>query len=129
MTSVLQPVCLKPRAAPTVATTPAPDAGAGRRPHYRAGPEIRRLPVACNQNVTFKSSWPKGSPKPSVFGAFDLGAKKYTPFTGQPASLDRFVQMGDAERVFTLKMRPTKVRLRLIKSSATRRHYLLVLRA
>lgn len=41
----------------------------------------------------------------SLFGAFDLGAKKYTPFTGQPASLDRFVQMGDAERVFTLKMR------------------------
>ena len=31
--------------------------------------------------------------------------------------------------VFTLKMRPTKVKLRLLKSPATRRHYLLVLRA
>jgi len=40
----------------------------------------------------------------SLFGSFDLGGKKYTPFTGQPASLDRFVQMGDANRVFTLAM-------------------------
>lgn len=30
--------------------------------------------------------------------------------------------------VFTLKMRPTNVKLRLIKSAATLRHYLLVLR-
>lgn len=30
--------------------------------------------------------------------------------------------------VFTLKMRPTKVKLRLLKSAVTRRHYLLVVR-
>lgn len=40
----------------------------------------------------------------SLFGMFDLAGKKYTPFAGQAASLDRFVQMGDEKRVFTLKM-------------------------
>jgi hypothetical protein len=39
----------------------------------------------------------------SLFGAFDLDSRTYTPFGGPAASLDRFVQMGDATRVFTLK--------------------------
>ncbi len=38
----------------------------------------------------------------SLFGAFDLDAKKYTPFSGDAARLDRFVQMGDGQRVFSL---------------------------
>lgn len=38
----------------------------------------------------------------SLFGAFDLDAKKYTPFSGAAARLDRFVQMGDKSRVFSL---------------------------
>jgi hypothetical protein len=41
----------------------------------------------------------------SLFGVFDLDAKTYAPIAGEPATLDRFVQMGDADRVFTLKMR------------------------
>jgi hypothetical protein len=40
----------------------------------------------------------------SLFGLFDLDAHTYTPFSGPAASLDRFVQMGDAARVFTLKL-------------------------
>lgn len=40
----------------------------------------------------------------SLFGTFDLSTNAYTAFAGQPASLDRFVQMGDNKRVFTLKM-------------------------
>ena len=43
--------------------------------------------------------------KSALFGSFDLGTKKFVSFDGAPASLDRFVQMGDAQRVFTLKMR------------------------
>jgi hypothetical protein len=39
----------------------------------------------------------------SLFGAFDLDTRAYAPFGGPAASLDRFVQMGDATRVFTLK--------------------------
>jgi hypothetical protein len=39
----------------------------------------------------------------SLFGSFDLDAHAYAPFGGPAASLDRFVQMGDATRVFTLK--------------------------
>ncbi len=38
----------------------------------------------------------------SLFGAFDLETKKYTPFSGAAARLDRFVQMGDQNRVFSL---------------------------
>jgi hypothetical protein len=41
----------------------------------------------------------------SLFGALDLASGSYTPFTGAAASLDRFVQMGDTKRVFTLKLR------------------------
>ncbi len=41
----------------------------------------------------------------SLFGAFDLETQKYTPFSGAPASLDRFVQTGDGKRVFSLKTR------------------------
>lgn len=40
----------------------------------------------------------------SLFGIFDLDANEYTPFSGR-APLDRFVQMGDDERVFTLVTR------------------------
>ena len=40
----------------------------------------------------------------SLFGLFDLEAKTYAPFGGPAASLDRFVQMGDGARVFTLKL-------------------------
>jgi hypothetical protein len=39
----------------------------------------------------------------SLFGAFDLATKKYAPFVGPAAALDRFVQLGDGSRVFTLK--------------------------
>jgi hypothetical protein len=39
----------------------------------------------------------------SLFGSFDLETRSYAPFAGPAASLDRFVQMGDATRVFTLK--------------------------
>jgi hypothetical protein len=39
----------------------------------------------------------------SLFGSFDLDTRAYAPFGGPAASLDRFVQMGDATRVFTLK--------------------------
>jgi len=38
----------------------------------------------------------------SLFGTFDLTTKRYTPFAGAPARLDRFVQMGDRKRVFSL---------------------------
>jgi hypothetical protein len=41
----------------------------------------------------------------SLFGVFDLDARAYVPFSGPAAALDRFVQMGDADRVFTLKTR------------------------
>ena len=41
----------------------------------------------------------------SLFGVFDLDTRTYVPFTGTPATLDRFVQMGDGSRVFTLKTR------------------------
>jgi hypothetical protein len=39
----------------------------------------------------------------SLFGSFDLATKTYSPFVGPAASLDRFVQLGDGSRVFTLK--------------------------
>lgn len=39
----------------------------------------------------------------SLFGSFDLETKKYASFSGAAASLDRFVQMADANRVFSLK--------------------------
>jgi hypothetical protein len=41
----------------------------------------------------------------SLFGVFDLDARAYVPFSGPAATLDRFIQMGDADRVFTLKTR------------------------
>jgi hypothetical protein len=41
----------------------------------------------------------------SLFGALDLGTGVYAPFSGGAAALDRFVQMGDSKRVFTLKLR------------------------
>lgn len=40
----------------------------------------------------------------SLFGTFDLETKRYVAFTGR-APLDRFVQMGDGQRVFTLVTR------------------------
>lgn len=40
----------------------------------------------------------------SLFGALDLTSGVYAPFSGAGA-LDRFVQMADAKRVFTLKLR------------------------
>jgi hypothetical protein len=42
----------------------------------------------------------------SLFGLFDLEARTYAPFSGPPASLDRFVQMADNSHVYTLKMTP-----------------------
>jgi hypothetical protein len=39
----------------------------------------------------------------SLFGVFDLQTNTYVPFAGPAASLDRFVQLGDGSRVFTLK--------------------------
>lgn len=44
-----------------------------------------------------------GDDSGSLFGAFDLDAKRYVPFTGPAASLDRFVQLGDGSQVFTLR--------------------------
>jgi hypothetical protein len=44
-----------------------------------------------------------GDTSGSLFGVFDLQTKTYVPFTGPAASLDRFVQLGDGSRVFTLK--------------------------
>jgi hypothetical protein len=41
----------------------------------------------------------------SLFGIFDLDGRAYAPISGPAAPLDRFVQMGDADRVFTLKTR------------------------
>ena len=41
----------------------------------------------------------------SLFGVFDLDTRAYVPFSGPAAPLDRFVQMGDADRVFSLKTR------------------------
>lgn len=38
-----------------------------------------------------------------LFGVFDLQTRTYVPFAGPAASLDRFVQLGDGSRVFTLK--------------------------
>ncbi len=40
----------------------------------------------------------------SLFGAVSLSSGVYRPFSGAAASLDRFVQMGDEQRVFTLKL-------------------------
>ncbi len=37
-----------------------------------------------DKNVTFKSTWPKGSPKPSVFGAFDLAGAVKAPGGAPP---------------------------------------------
>lgn len=42
-------------------------------------------------------------PSGSLFGAFDLETKRYVPFAGPPAALDRFVQLGDGSQIFTLK--------------------------
>jgi hypothetical protein len=42
----------------------------------------------------------------SLFGQFDLESGTYAPFSGPPASLDRFVQLADAIHVYTLKMTP-----------------------
>ena len=39
----------------------------------------------------------------SLFGVFDLASRTYIPFSGPGAALDRFVQLGDGSRVFTLK--------------------------
>lgn len=44
-----------------------------------------------------------GDTSGSLFGVFDLTTKTYVPFAGPAASLDRFVQLGDGSRVFTLK--------------------------
>ncbi|MBX3223393.1 MAG: hypothetical protein KF795_22970 [Labilithrix sp.] len=44
-----------------------------------------------------------GDTSGSLFGVFDLQTKKYVPFAGPAASLDRFVQLGDGSQVFTLK--------------------------
>jgi hypothetical protein len=44
-----------------------------------------------------------GDTSGSLFGVFDLQTKSYVPFTGPAAALDRFVQLGDGSRVFTLK--------------------------
>lgn len=44
-----------------------------------------------------------GDSSGSLFGAFDLTAKKYAPFAGPAASLDRFVQLADGSQVFTLR--------------------------
>lgn len=44
-----------------------------------------------------------GDTSGSLFGVFDLESKQYVPFQGPPASLDRFVQLGDGSLVFTLK--------------------------
>lgn len=43
-----------------------------------------------------------GDASGSLFGVFDLDTKTYTPFAGPAAALDRFVQLGDGSRVFTL---------------------------
>jgi hypothetical protein len=40
----------------------------------------------------------------SQFGVFDTLTQSYQAITGASASLDRFVQLGDAKTVFTLKM-------------------------
>lgn len=59
--------------------------------------------------VTFDGSSVKaefkvfGSVSNSMFGVFDLSTKQYTSFTGPAAALDRFVQIGDGSRVYTLK--------------------------
>lgn len=44
-----------------------------------------------------------GDKSGSLFGVFDLDAKKYVPFAGPAAALDRFVQLGDGSQVFTLR--------------------------
>lgn len=44
-----------------------------------------------------------GDTSGSLFGAFDLRTHAYAPFSGPGAALDRFVQLGDGSRVFTLK--------------------------
>lgn len=44
-----------------------------------------------------------GDASGSLFGVWSLGSKAYAPFQGPAASLDRFVQIGDGSRVFTLK--------------------------
>lgn len=42
--------------------------------------------------------------KDSLFGELDLSTGDYTAFSGSAASLDRFVQTGDAKSVYTLKL-------------------------
>jgi len=44
-----------------------------------------------------------GDASGSLFGVFDLQSMTYVPFSGPGAALDRFVQLGDGSRVFTLK--------------------------
>ena len=44
-----------------------------------------------------------GDTSGSLFGAFDLAGKKYVPFSGPAASLDRFVQLADGSQVYTLR--------------------------
>lgn len=44
-----------------------------------------------------------GDTSGSLFGIFDLQSRTYVPFAGPSAALDRFVQLGDGSRVFTLK--------------------------
>jgi hypothetical protein len=44
-----------------------------------------------------------GDTSGSLFGVFDLASKTYVPFSGPGAALDRFVQLGDGSRVFTLE--------------------------
>jgi hypothetical protein len=53
--------------------------------------------ITAEAKVTF------GDTSGSLFGVFDLTTKTYVPFQGPAASLDRFVQLGDGSRVFTLK--------------------------
>jgi len=51
--------------------------------------------------ATVKGSF--GDDSGSLFGAFDLASKRYTPFVGPAATLDRFVQSADGARVYTLR--------------------------
>lgn len=51
--------------------------------------------------ATVKGSF--GDDSGSLFGSFDLGTKRYAPFVGPAATLDRFVQTADGARVYTLR--------------------------
>ncbi len=71
---------------------------------------VTMLRSEASATVTFGPSGIKaevkgafGDNSGALFGVFDLETKKYTPFQGPAASLDRFVQLGDGSRVFTLK--------------------------